>query len=668
MSAGLPFFPGIGNYLYAMKNTGLLLFPLFLLLVTPLLFSQPTFNFEYDLDELVCKEAARAESHLQISHSRNAAADQTDIFYQVMRWDMDPAVNYVKGVITYHFKSRVNNLSQLILDLANSHTINYIRRGNQDLTYTHTQDQLLTIDLGKTLAIDQVDSLTISYEGIPPNNGFGSFEQGTHGTAPIVWTLSEPYGARDWWPTKQDLVDKVDSIDVYLTTPTGNLGASNGKLISITEENGKLVHHWRHRHPIASYLIAMAVTNYAAYSNYCPLPNGDSIEILNYVYPENLAEAQQQTPDAINIMKFYNEKFITYPFADEKYGHAQFGWGGGMEHQTMSFMYNFSYGLMAHEMAHQWFGDKVTCGSWTDIWLNEGFATYLTGLTLEEYSNDFYWPQWKSSTSNSATSQPGGSVYVDDTTSVNRIFSNRLTYNKGSYLLHMLRWVMGDDHFFQACRNYLNGASTAYDFGRTTEFQEYLEAESGIDLDGFFADWFYNQGYPSYHIKWTQQQDSLIIWINQSQSHPSVSYFEMPVPVFVYHFGTSERYVMQNTGQDQRFTFFVGTAQIDSLQFDPERWILTRDNTVEHFTTAIHDPVASNLYTFHPNPASEFIEFDPTAEITGIRLVNAQGMDVKVEMVNHRVSLSHLSPGMYAVLVENANHELVSVKPLIILH
>jgi len=651
-----------------MKMTRFLILPFLFFSLTSLVWSQGNFNVDFDLEDLICKEQARGQAQMDLAHSRNLAAGETDIYYQVMRWDIDPAVNYIKGVITYYYKSRIDGLDQFVLDLANSHQINFVRRGNQDLTFTHSPDQLLTINLGKTLSIDQVDSVTVSYEGISPANGFGSFVQSSHENAPIIWTLSEPYGARDWWPTKQDLIDKVDSIDVYLTTPLAQLGASNGKLISITEENGKLVHHWSHRHPIASYLVALAVTNYVAYSNYCPLPNGDSIEILNYVYPESLSNAQQSTPDAVNIMTFYNEKFGTYPFADEKYGHAQFGWGGGMEHQTMSFMYNFSYGLMSHEMAHQWFGDKVTCGTWTDIWLNEGFATYLAGLVLEEYSLDFYWPQWKSVTSNSATSQPGGSVYVDDTTSVGRIFSNRLTYNKGAYLLHMLRWINGDDHFFQACRNYLNETGTAYDFGRTAELQEHLEAESGIDLDEFFTDWFYGQGFPSYHIQWRQEQDSIVIWINQAQSHPSVSYFEMPVPVWTFQNGDSTRLVMQNTDQDQRFSFYVGDVHIDSLQFDPERWILTRDNTVNQLPTGTHDPDEKSLYMFYPNPANDFIEFSAGPDIASASLINAHGMEMKTELNGRRLTWSGLSPGMYGVLVWNDKHEVVSIQPLMILH
>jgi len=651
-----------------MKKTRFLILPLILLSFSSLVYSQVDFNADFDPDDIICKEQERAAGLMEMANHRNLAADQSDIFYQVMRWDLDPNVNYIKGVISYHFKSKVDHLDQFVLDLANSHQVNYVRRGNQDLAFTHTPDQLLTIDLGKSLSIGDIDSLTVSYEGIPPSNGFGSFEQTTHNNAPIIWTLSEPYGARDWWPTKQDLIDKVDSMDVYITTPLDQLGASNGTLVGITADNGKLIHHWRHRHPIASYLVGVAVTNYVAYNNYCPLPNGDSILIQNYVYPESLADAQQQTPSAIEMMTLYNELFGTYPFADEKYGHAQFGWGGGMEHQTMSFVTGFSYGLVSHEMAHQWFGDRVTCGSWADIWLNEGFATYLAGLCLERYSNDYYWPLWKSSTSNSATSQPGGSVYCDDTTSVNRIFSSRLSYNKASYVLHMLRWVTGDDHFFQACRNYLTGAGTSYDFGRTAELQEHLETESGIDLDEFFTDWFYGQGYPSYHIKWMQQQDSLLVWINQDQSHPSVSYFEMPVPVWTFHNGNSERYIMQNTAQDQRFSFYVGDVHIDSLQFDPERWILTRNNSVQQLTTGVDQPAEKNAFNFSPNPAHDFIEFPYDADIRGVQLINAQGIEVKTEFNDRRVSWSNLPAGMYGVLIENSKHEMVSVQPLIILH
>lgn len=625
-------------------------------------------HFEFDLEDIICKEQQRAVNLAALSHSRNADADKTDVFYQIMKWEIDPAQYYIKGEITYQFKSKVQGLTQFVLDLTKSLQVNSITSHNQPLNFTHSDDQLLTIELNQPLATGESDILTISYEGMPPSNGFGSFEQGDHAGQPIIWTLSEPYGVRDWWPGKQDLIDKIDSVDIYITTPLGMLAASNGKLISITESNGKSVHHWQHRHPIAAYLVALAVTNYTAYSDLLPLDNGDTIEILNYVYPENLDNAKLNTPNSLQIMALYNELFGTYPFADEKYGHAQFGWGGGMEHQTMSFMYNFSYGLIAHEMAHQWFGDKVTCGSWADIWLNEGFATYLTGLTMQRYSPEIYWPQWKISVSNSVTSQTGGSVFVDDTTNVNRIFSGRLTYNKGAYVLHMLRWVMGDDAFFAACRDYLNNPGTAYDFGRTNELKGYMENQSGLDLDEFFQDWVYDQGYPSYQIQWQSHPDSIVFWVNQTTSHPSVDFFEMPLPIVVSHGGTHVTHVANNTYQNQRFAFPHDGIDPDSVRFDPDIWLLSKNNTVTELTTGTGDPVTGVPFLLYPNPAKDFVAVKGNTEVSYTELINPLGQLIPAELINGRITLSQIPDGLYIVRLQNSKREVIASLPLSVVH
>ncbi len=612
----------------------------------------------WDQDEIICKEAAAAEGHLQQSSYRNAYANQTDIVYQRNAWEIDPNIKYIKGVIKYYFKSHINNLNQFILDLSDSMTVLSIQRNGNALSYTHV-NQLLTIDLNKTLNAGDYDTLTVSYEGTPPSNGFGSFEQGTHGGAPIVWTLSEPYGVRDWWPGKQDLIDKIDSMDVYITTPLGNLAASNGVLVSIDTVDSKLIHHWRHRHPIAGYLVALAVTNYAAFSQYVPLPNGDSIHVLNYVYPETLSQSEQAIESTIDIMKFYNDKFITYPWADEKYGHAQFGWGGGQEHQTMAFMGGFSFGLISHEMAHQWFGDKVTCGSWHDVFLNEGFATFGAGLCLEEFSPTQYWPQWKSSTSNSATSQPGGSVYVDDTTSVNRIFDGRLSYNKGAYLLHMLRWVLGDDDFFKAIRTYLN---TAGDFGTIPELQGALENQSGLNLHEFFADWYYGQGYPTYDLKWSHQSDSLILALSQKQSHPSVSFFEMPVPVLVKLSGVNNTFVLDHKTNNQRFAFFIGGASVDSLAIDPDIWLLSKNNTIEQVITATGDPAKPHTVDVFPNPAHDFIQLVTPDHITSVEMVDISGRRYQLPLEDNKINVSGYTSGVYTILLKDAAGNILAAK------
>lgn len=618
-----------------------------------------------ELETIICKESYHAEDLIHHRFQRNEFADQTDIYYQIIHWEIDPADYYIKGEIKYYFKSLFPNLTTLVLDLSNEMQINWIRRGQNDLTFNHSDDQLLTVILGNTLQPGEIDSITINYEGAPPSGGFGSFEQSTHADAPIIWTLSEPYGSRDWWPAKQDLIDKIDSLDIYVTTPLGNLAASNGKLESIIQEDSTLIHHWVHRYPIVNYLVAVAVTNYEAYSHFVELENGDTLEILNYVYPENLQAAMAATTASVPIMQFFNEKFGLYPFASEKYGHAQFGWSGGEEHQTMSFMGGFSFGLVAHEMAHQWFGNKVTCGSWHDIWLNEGFATYLAALLLEEIDPAGQWETWKSTMINSITSQPGGSVYVPDTTNVLRIFSGRLSYNKGSYLLHMLRWIMGDDAFYQSLRKYLDGAGTAYEFARTRDLQQYLEDESGLDLDGFFMDWFYGEGFPSYDLKYSTQGDSLVMFLSQTTSHASVDFFEMPVPIHVTINGNTQQVIIPHTHQNQRHAIFIGDESIETISIDPEKWIISKNNTVSEITTGTYNPSDNDRYSISPNPATDQLRVLPVADVRKAILINAMGIQQEIQFSNGMISLNGMTPGLYHLILQDDSDQVLAVKRFI---
>ena len=287
--------------------------------------------------------------------------------------------------------------------------------------------------------------------------------------------------------------------------------------------------HFKHQYPIPAYLVAIAVTNYAVSSDTVD-HNGNPFEIVNYVYPENLVSAQNSTAVTVDIMNLFSNLFQEYPYANEKYGHAQFGWGGGMEHTTVSFMGSFGRNLIAHELAHQWFGNKVTCGSWKDIWLNEGFANYLSGLVVENLDGTNQFTSWKQSMNTSITSQNGGAVYLtdSDTLSINRIFSSRLSYNKGAMVTHMLRKKLGDATFFQGMQDYLNHPDLAYAYAKTEDYKAVMETTSGQDLTEFFNDWIYNQGYPSYDITWNQPNSSQVaISISQTQSHSSVSYFDI---------------------------------------------------------------------------------------------------------------------------------------------
>ncbi|HUS00284.1 MAG TPA: M1 family metallopeptidase, partial [Chitinophagaceae bacterium] len=377
-----------------------------------------------------------AHERLMNANNVTAASNNFDVKYYRCEWQVDPAVRFIRGKVTVYFTilSASNSIS---LDLMSSLTTDSVKQGNTTLNHQHANN-VLQVNFTNSLAAGKLDSVTIFYNGVPAATGFGSFIKDVHATVPVIWTLSEPYGSRDWWPCKNGLDDKADSIDVIVTHPPQYRAASNGLLQSETLSGLNKVTHWKHRYPIASYLICMAVTNYSVFNNSVQLGNVN-LPIQTFCYPENLTLFQNNTPLVLNALQYFHNTFGEYPFIKEKYGHVQFNWGGGMEHQTSTFIVSPDESLMAHELAHQWFGDKVTCGSWEDIWLNEGFATHLASMYMEQK----YPALIKSNRIieiNYITSAAGGSVKVDDTTNVGRIFNGRLSYIKGSHLLYMLRW------------------------------------------------------------------------------------------------------------------------------------------------------------------------------------------------------------------------------------
>ncbi len=584
-----------------------------------------------------------------------------DLNYHRLDVAIDPAVRAISGTVTHWFTA-LQELPTVVLDLSTDLVVSEVSYHGAAIPFTHEGD-LLTVPLPTALAIGALDSLSIAYGGVPPETGLGSFVQMDHEGAPIVWTLSEPYGARDWWPCKQDLNDKADSLDMFVTTTVGQRVAGNGILVATDTLPDDLVrHHWRHRYPINYYLVALAVTNYEAYSEFVPLENS-TVEILNYVFPEDLDEAHIGTVYTIPQMQMFSSLFGEYPFADEKYGHAQFGWGGGMEHQTMTFLGGFSYELIAHELAHQWFGDRVTCGSWEDIWLNEGFATYLSGLCYE-YLEPEWWMPFKTGRRNYIVSQPGGSVKCTDTTSVARIFDGRLTYAKGAYVLHMLRWVCGDSAFFAGVRNYQDDPDIRFGSALTPQLVAHLEQASGVDLTGFMADWYAGEGYPIYTVHWTQDVSGHVsVMIDQSTSHPSVDFYEMPVPITFKNDALDTTVVFDHAFSGEPFEFDL-PFQADSALFDPEIHILSGQALVLKVPVLAFGSDRSLIF---PNPALEEAWIHVGATLLGtpqLTLFDQSGRIVRrssnaVQGQRLRIDLRGLDAGVYSVEVRTAERTVV---------
>mgnify|MGYP001409264863 CR=1 FL=1 len=619
-------------------------------LCSTLSFSQ---DYNETLDAIRESEAKSALNHMMQRSNLNTG--NYDLKYHRLELNIDPAVAFITGDITSYFEAK-SNLTTITFDLTSNMIVSQVIQRGDVLAFTQNADDELVITLPMTQNTGVLDSLTVSYSGNPISSGFGSFEQTEHNGDPIIWTLSEPYGAKAWWPCKQDLIDKIDSVDVFMTTPQFNpsseeyISVSNGLEQSQVVDGANKTTHFKHRHPIPAYLIAIAATNYDVYSHTVP-NNGNPFDIVNYVYPESLANAQANTPITVDIMNIYTNLFEEYPYADEKYGHAQFSWGGGMEHTTVSFMGSFGRNLVAHELAHQWFGNKITCGSWKDIWLNEGFATYLSGIAIENLDGNDAFTTWKQQRNNSITSQTDGSVYLADadTTSVSRIFSGRLSYNKGAMVLHMLRKKLGDAQFFQALQTYLASSEHAYDYAKTEDFITIVETSSSEDLTEFFEDWLYNQGYPSYTINWNQPAtDQLSITITQTQSHPSVSFFEAPVPVrLIGTLGETLDLVLDHSSNGQNFLESV-SFEIQDVLFDPESDLISRDNSV---LLGVEDLEIADALVMYPNPTSGVLYIDKPSslDISEIKIFNPLGQLVNQLPYSTSLDTSTWTSGLFFI-------------------
>ncbi|ACU07254.1 aminopeptidase M1 family protein [Flavobacteriaceae bacterium 3519-10] len=566
-------------------------------------------NEEAERKSMISKELLKYSK--MIDYNVNPNTLNYDLRYQRLELDLDPAQQFVSGTVTSHFVPN-QNISSIYFDLSNALTVSEVKYHGANLPFTQLATKEVKIDFPANIAAATVDSLSIKYSGVPDTGGSAgdAFTISTQGGVPALYTLSEPYGAQEWFPTKQSLNDKIEKVDIKINTPSQYNVASNGKLLS---ENiiagGRKLTFWQHNYPIPAYLIALGITNYTKLNDTVGNP---PFPFVNYLYPSTTTNSgiMSNIEWTKTVMNTFEQYFGPYPYRAEKYGHMQFGWGGGMEHATMSSMGAWSRGIIAHELAHQWFGDKVTCGAWNDIWLNEGFATFGEHLANEKLlMTNAQFMSYLASEMSYITGSAGGSVYVSDSNLGNTgaIFSGRLSYSKGGYVVRMIKWILGDDAFYAALKDYHSRPDLAYSYARTEDLKNSLLQSTGKDFTEFFNDWVYGQGHPTYQIRWNQTPDQVVRFrVSQTRSHSSVSFFEMPLPIKVNGTGGQVAYlVLNHTSNNQNFANQV-TFPVASVQFNYENQILQRNSTVTFDPSVLAvDDETKNAVKIYPNPVKD---------------------------------------------------------------
>ncbi len=560
---------------------------------------------DWVFQEIEMKQAALQNRRELLKPAAKSGQNNYDVGFYGISLKIDITNEEIDGQVIIRGKSKVAAISAVDLDLLSSLVVDSV--WGDAVNFQHQNDDLsilleLPVDSGAVFEIG------IAWHGSPVAAGLKGFSFAYHDSVPIVSTLSEPYYARGWFPCKDIPSDKADSADISLTVPDSLVAISNGILMGINDnQDGTVTYHWRERYPIATYLISLAVSNYKLIEQTYSGLDGTSMPVYHWYYPEyeSLTDVLFLTTEMIS---FFADIWGEYPFINEKYGHAQFSWGGAMEHQTCTSLGAYSELMICHELAHQWWGDMVTCANWKEIWLNEGFARYSEALWQEfkkgknvyhDYMDHINRPEyWQS-----------GPVYILDTTNVSSIF-NLLVYDKGAWILHMLRGVVGDSIFWDIFPAY---RSAHYmDIATTEDFKQICGAIYKNDLDWFFDQWVYGSGQPDYKVSWGRQKTAANNWqmtlkIDQIQSKTNL--FRMPVDVKVVFKDHDSLLTIVDSLASQLFEFQFSEMP-ENVIIDPDNWILKtiRYSTVDPDIGYLPDKfLLTNPY---PNPFNASTKFD----------------------------------------------------------
>ncbi len=543
-----------------------------------------------------------------------AETEKYDVHFYGLNLNMTNTSTYLNGTGRIDAKARTF-LDTAIFELFSTLTISDIRLNGTSVPFTRLGS---AVKVSVNMIEGQSFSLSIDYFGTPPTaqtnplggSGMTADDSPSWGNR-VVWSLSEPFSAFEWFPCKQSLRDKADSSFVSITVPDSCKAGSNGILTRIdTLGNGFLTFNWEHRHPIDYYLISVAVAKYVDYSIYAnPVGAPNPILIQNYIYdnPQTLPNFLAEINETADFIELYYTLYGPYPFENEKYGHCMAPISGGMEHQTMTTQGYFEKTLTSHELAHQWWGDNVTCASWCDIWINEGFASYSEYLMLENL-----YPAEKNQhmldVHTNVMNQNGGSVWVLDSLNEARIFSGRLTYDKGAGIIHTIRYLINNDSvFFDALRAFQVSFKDSTATG--VDFKNFIADFTGTNLDAFFEQWYFGEGYPTYSIRWEQVGQDALVEISHSGSKPAVTpTFTNPIDLTFNRSTLSDttiRFDINSNTQVFSISNLGTLSSTNTVVIDANNWVINQTGTiVQDNSLALSEIEENNEILIVPNPSN----------------------------------------------------------------
>ncbi len=536
----------------------------------------------------LCRHAAVPASYSEFVPFELPALFQdpqaTDVQHYDLTLEVIPSTRTLIGSCVMTVQVVQPTLSSFRFRLRDNFTLTGVWLDGRPISFVRESITTVRAEFDRTYFQNEVFQLRVDYQGIPVSRGWGSIEFTTRASgAVIVATLSQPWFAYTWWPAKDENTDKA-TLTFTLIVPNTMFAVANGLLQSVEDlPNNRRRFRYRHNYPIAPYLVAFAATNYNHWSRTFTY-GGHTMPVDFYIYPESDTPTNRAAWErCIPMLRVFSDLYGIYPFIEERYGIYQFQFSGGMEHQTMSGQGGFGESLTAHELAHQWWGNMVTCATWHDIWLNEGFATYSEALWLEFRNGSSDLVALRNAMLSRRPTSLDGSVYRYNISDINQIFSSNFSYRKGAWVLHGLRWVLGTEQFFEALARYRN--RFAYSHATTADFQQVVEEVWGDSMDWFFQPWVYGIGAPSYAWGWTTTvvngKPYLLLSVRQTQPS-NYGLYTMPLGIRATIGNRTQDFRVWNSAPTQYYVLPV-SGTVSNLAFDPDEWILKGSSTQEAY-------------------------------------------------------------------------------------
>jgi len=596
----------------------------------------------------------------RISSSQTVTEDTTcNVIYHRIEWFVNPSAATINGKVTTMFKPVYGAVSDVTFSISDTLTVDSVVSASGQLSYTHA-DNSLNIVLGAPVVQGDIDSVSIYYHGKPYSTNYGTFTQHVnYYNDTSICTMSSVRGGKDWWPCKLSLTDKIDSLDIFITTSDIYTAVSNGVLVSENSDGGFKTAHWKHRKPVATFLVALAVGKYNVYTQNIDIGNGISVENPNYYFiREDSATACNYLTCIDKYMKYFSDIFIPYPFSDEKYGQLQTAnANAAMENQTITFLNNlYDTTVMVHELAHHWFGNYITPSSWNDVWVKEGFATFCEHIAMEKFNPEYYreWKYYEVLWAHDLGQ--GGSVYVDDATSFQRILDLYYTYKKGGMILVMLKNQIGDEAFYSGINQMLT--DNPYSSVSAQDVKRYLETAADTNLTTFFDIWYYGTAVPDYAVNVTEQSGSSVTFnISQTTSDQSVDFIPMNIDIrFKSATGDSITARFSHSANNQEFTYDAG-FEVSEVIFDPKMDIIANHPVGVNYISSVSESNTVNVFV-GPNPVVNIcnVNFNSPVFVEEIVVLNIMGkvmftQKIYQDITDSEIDFSALPSGQYVLMV-----------------